>query len=418
MRSGVIARLILLGSIAILSTLFIQFYIIFQQQNTEEKNLHAKTITALTNVSKKLSTASNLNTGKTITQKESNYFIVRLDDHINVNLLEFYLKTEFANLGIYEPYEYGVYDCESDSMVYAKRIVFEAEGPKIKKPTTNLPKYNEYIYYFGVRFTDRKVNPFYSYTWASLILLISTLLFFVYSLWVILKQRTLAEMQKDFINNLTHEFKTPIAAVSISSDVLLQNDVIKENPRLKQYTQIIKNQNQLLNTQVERVLQVARMEKTNFHINPELIDTHEIIRDLVSGIEPRVKAKDGTITMNLKAVAPLVKADKIHFIHIIQNVLDNAIKYSGEQIHIEMDTYDVPGFMIIKCSDHGQGIPKEYLKKIFSRFYRVPTGNVHNVKGFGLGLHYVYQICKAHQWKIKVESKVGVGTSLYIEIPK
>ena len=160
------------------------------------------------------------------------------------------------------------------------------------------------------------------------------------------------------------------------------------------------------------------MEKTNFQINPEPIDTHEIILDLVASMQPRVKAKEGNLSTSLKAMAPVVMADKIHFIHIIQNVLDNAIKYSGENINIEMDTYDIPGFMIIKCADHGQGIPKEYIKKIFSRFYRVPTGNVHNVKGFGLGLHYVYQICKAHHWKIKVESTVGFGTSLYIEIPK
>ena len=274
-------------------------------------------------------------------------------------------------------------------------------------------------YYFGVRFIDRKVNPFYSYTWISLGLLFLTLLFFAYSLWVILKQRTLAEMQKDFINNLTHEFKTPIAAVSISSDVLLQNEIINANPRLKQYAQIIKNQNQLLNSQVERVLQVARMEKTDFHINPEPIDTHEIIMDIVSSAEPRAKSKGGEILTNLSAMAPVISADRIHFIHVIQNILDNAIKYSPENnIKVEISTYDHNNHMVIKCTDHGPGIPEKYQKKIFSRFYRVPTGNVHNVKGFGLGLNYVYQICKAHRWKIRVESKVGIGTSLYIEIPK
>lgn len=282
-----------------------------------------------------------------------------------------------------------------------------------------LPTYRDFTYYFGVRFVDRKVNPFYTYTWASLGLLLLTLIFFAYSLWIILKQRTLAEMQKDFINNLTHEFKTPIAAVMISSDVLLQNETISQNPRLKQYAQIIKNQNQLLNTQVERVLQVAQMEKTDFQINPEPVDTHQIITDLVSSMEPRIKARHGEITMDLKALAPVVKADPIHFIHITQNILDNAIKYSTDgNVKIEISTYDEADKMVIKCMDHGQGIPKEYLRKIFSRFYRVPTGNVHNVKGFGLGLHYVYQICKAHGWKIKVESKLGVGTNLYIEIPK
>jgi two-component system phosphate regulon sensor histidine kinase PhoR len=303
-------------------------------------------------------------------------------------------------------------------MVFNQSVSYE-ENESYSKKMAKLPTYRDFTYYFGVRFVDRKVNPFYTYTWASLGLLLLTLIFFAYSLWIILKQRTLAEMQKDFINNLTHEFKTPIAAVMISSDVLLQNETISQNPRLKQYAQIIKNQNQLLNTQVERVLQVAQMEKTDFQINPEPVDTHQIITDLVSSMEPRIKARHGEITMDLKALAPVVKADPIHFIHITQNILDNAIKYSTDgNVKIEISTYDEADKMVIKCMDHGQGIPKEYLRKIFSRFYRVPTGNVHNVKGFGLGLHYVYQICKAHGWKIKVESKLGVGTNLYIEIPK
>ncbi|MEP7323673.1 MAG: HAMP domain-containing sensor histidine kinase [Saprospiraceae bacterium] len=419
MRASVIARLIILGSIAILSTLVIQFFILSQQQNSEEKAFREKTITALYNVARKLAKSPNQlpPNNQLIRPLESNYFVVNINDHINVNLLEFYLKSEFSSSGLKENYEFGIYDCEKNNMVYTQSVSFE-EGASPKK-ASKLPIYKDFTYYFGVRFIDRVANPFYKYTWVSLGLLLLTLLFFAYSLWIILKQRTLAEMQKDFINNLTHEFKTPIAAVSISSDVLLQHETIKDNPRLKQYAQIIKKQNELLNTQVERVLQVARMEKTNFHINPEPIDTHEIIQDLVSSIEPRVKSKGGEITMSLNAMAPVIKADKIHFIHIIQNVLDNAIKYSDEgKMKIEISTYDVGQNMVIKCTDQGMGIPKEFQKKIFSRFYRVPTGNVHKVKGFGLGLHYVYQICKAHNWQIRIESKVGIGTSLYIQILK
>jgi two-component system, OmpR family, phosphate regulon sensor histidine kinase PhoR len=418
MRSSVIARLIILGSIAILSTLFIQFYIIHQQQRSEENDFRNKAVTALYNVARRLVKDPKQlpPTNKLIARTESNYFVVNINDQINVNLLEAFLNAEFHTIGLHENFLYGIYDCDKNNMLYGKLVSFDQSN--INKKPSRLPVYKDFTYYFVVRFVDRVANPFYAYTWASLALLLLTLLFFAYSLWVILKQRSLAEMQKDFINNLTHEFKTPIAAVGISSDVLLQNDVINEHPRLKQYAEIIKKQNQLLNTQVERVLQVARMEKTNFQINPEPIDTHEIIKDLVSSVEPRVKAKNGDIALDLQAMAPVISADKIHFIHIIQNILDNAIKYSTERIKIDLSTYDLPDKMVIKCADQGPGIPREYQKKIFSRFYRVPTGNVHNVKGFGLGLHYVYQICRAHGWKIRVESKIGVGTNLYIEIPK
>jgi two-component system phosphate regulon sensor histidine kinase PhoR len=421
MRSSIIARLIVLGSLAILTTLFIQFYFIKKQEDSETYAFREKAITALYNVARKISKSPDqISSGDLIKIKESNYFIVNIKEHINVNLLDAYLYSELLAIGLKDNYEYGIYDCDHDQMVYNKLVTFEENAKPVQKSKkSTLPTYKDYTYYFGVRFIDRKVNPFYSYTWISLGLLFLTLLFFAYSLWVILKQRTLAEMQKDFINNLTHEFKTPIAAVSISSDVLLQNEIINANPRLKQYAQIIKNQNQLLNSQVERVLQVARMEKTDFHINPEPIDTHEIIMDIVSSAEPRAKSKGGEILTNLSAMAPVISADRIHFIHVIQNILDNAIKYSPENnIKVEISTYDHNNHMVIKCTDHGPGIPEKYQKKIFSRFYRVPTGNVHNVKGFGLGLNYVYQICKAHRWKIRVESKVGIGTSLYIEIPK
>ncbi len=420
MRTSAIARLIILGSIAILSTLFIQFYIIRQQQNSEEKLFRDKAITALYNVARKLAKSPNQlpPNSQLIRPLGSNYFVVNINDHINVNLLASYLKSEFSTAGLKENYEFGIYDCEKNNMVYTQTVSFE-EGIRQGSKATKLPIYKDFTYYFGVRFIDHEANPFYAYTLVSLGLLLLTLWFFAYSLWVILKQRTLAEMQKDFINNLTHEFKTPIAAVSISSDVLLQHESIRDNPRLKQYATIIKTQNQLLNTQVEKVLQVARMEKTHFVINPEPIDTHEIIKDLSSSMEPRVKTKNGEISLSLTAMAPVIMADKIHFIHIIQNIMDNAIKYSLDgNVKVGLSTYDIPGHMVIQCTDHGMGIPKEFQKKIFSRFYRVPTGNVHNVKGFGLGLHYVYQICKAHKWKIRLESKSGVGTNLYIEIPK
>jgi two-component system phosphate regulon sensor histidine kinase PhoR len=282
----------------------------------------------------------------------------------------------------------------------------------------NLPKYDEFIYYFGVKFPSRSAYVMASMTSALLLLgvLLMTIIFFVYALYVILSQKRLSEMQKDFINNMTHEFKTPISTIKISSDVFLKEDKIREDKRLNKYALIIKEQNERLNSQVEKVLQIAKLEQESFKLHKEPLNLHDVVNTIIGSMEVKLSKKQGQIITALNASNPQVNADKFHLSNIIQNLIDNAIKYCNSEPDIHISTQEVDGKLSVIVKDNGIGIKKEYQNKVFEKFFRVPTGNVHNVKGFGLGLFYIKNICDAHGWKIQLNSEHNKGTQISIDI--
>jgi two-component system phosphate regulon sensor histidine kinase PhoR len=222
-------------------------------------------------------------------------------------------------------------------------------------------------------------------------------------------------MQKDFINNMTHEFKTPISTIKISSEVFLKSPEITENKRLLQYATIINEQNQRLNKQVEKVLQLAKIERDNFKLNKEKIDLHELLGRVLNSVRLQVEKDGGQLTAMLKADLPPIWADRLHLTNILHNLLDNAMKYCQDVPNITVVSDHGPnGKVKLSISDKGLGIAKENQQKIFDKFYRVPTGDVHNVKGFGLGLFYTKNICEAHGWKISLESEPNKGTCVTI----
>jgi len=222
-------------------------------------------------------------------------------------------------------------------------------------------------------------------------------------------------LQKDFINNMTHEFKTPISSIKIAADVLSSNPSVREDSRLKRYAAIITEQNQRLNNQVEKVLNIARLEKDNFKLNKETIDLNVTLSNIVENESLRLT--DGNIKLNFGDDKMEIFADPLHFTNVITTVLDNAIKYSPENPEIIISAELRNNLTIIKIKDNGIGIEKEKLKHIFDKFYRVSTGDVHNVKGFGLGLFYVKNICNSHGWIIDAQSEIGKGTTFIIKIP-
>jgi two-component system phosphate regulon sensor histidine kinase PhoR len=247
-------------------------------------------------------------------------------------------------------------------------------------------------------------------------LMLVAIAFFFYSMFVILKQKQLSELQKDFINNMTHEFKTPISTINISTDVLKSNPKIAEDDRMSRYTQIIKEQTQRLNNQVEKVLQIARIEREDFGLNEEEIDLHDLISQILPGIELKIEEEKGRLICDLKAEKSFIRADKLHLTNILHNLVDNAVKYSKAPPEIVFLSKNEEKNLVFSIKDNGIGIAKEHQTKIFNKFYRVPTGNVHNVKGFGLGLFYVKNICKEHGWKLSLESEIDKGTTISISM--
>jgi len=419
MRNSNIRLVILLGAIAILSIIATQSYWLIQQRSHESQSFHQTTTIALFQVAEKMAKLNHvtLPQGEIIKRITPNYYIVNYNNVIDANLLEHYLFEQFSS-SAYTEFEYAIYDCANDDMVYGNHCNL-IDPDKPTKSIGKLPKYSEFTSYFGVKFPTREENVTTSsgLTWTLGLIAFVTLSFFVYAIWVILNQRRYSEMQRDFINNMTHEFKTPLTSIQLSSDYLSKQHVIQDDDRLKRYTELIRTQYQRLNTQVEKLLNIARLESDEFKLKPERINMHMLIDEVLdskaaeAGIEGRVFNR----LFNAKNME--VVGDRTHLGNVINNLIDNAVKYSPPDKAIDIITEDDDHHLSVAIVDRGIGIAPAHQKHLFNKFYRVPSGNVHDIKGFGLGLHYVKKVLQMHKANIFVESALGKGSRFSFNIP-
>jgi two-component system phosphate regulon sensor histidine kinase PhoR len=423
MKRNTILLVIALATISIIGIFVTQMYWVRKAFDIKEKQFNQKVNIALRNVVEKLAKMNEVafNVGA-VNQVASDYFVVNVNTSIDGNSLEHFLKEEFDKINIDIDYEYGIYDCSSDKMVYGKYIN--------SQPSTNislpkdLPVFKEFTYYFVVRFPNKTMHlagQMDIWLFSSIVLLI-VIIFFSYTLFVILKQKRLSEIQRDFINNMTHEFKTPISTIALSADLISNPAILTKPNSLLNYANIIKTQNTRLKNQIEKVLQMAIMDKGKLQLQLEKINLVLLIEEVINNFNLQEKAKINLqYDKKMQDKNCIITADKVHFTNIIYNLLDNGIKYVENEpiidIYIQYLIQNYNNFVSITIKDNGIGIDKKHQKRIFEKFYRVPTGNVHNVKGFGLGLNYVKQIIKAHHWKISVESELGKGSQFTIKIP-
>lgn len=352
-----------------------------------------------------------------VDQESSNYFTVMVNGPIDSNLLGFLLKNEFDRSNITADYEFGVYDCSKQCMTGGNYI--SPTKNKIPLSLSELPALKMDGYYFGVRFPQIEANLISQmgiWGFSSVVMLV-VIFFFAYTLFVILKQRRLSEVQKDFINNMTHEFKTPLSTIAISSGVLKDPSIIQTPERLLNYATIIENETHRLKQQVERVLQMARWEKNSLNLKREPLSLHQIISESVKNNLFAVEKAGGTVQLQLNATYDVLPVDKLHLSNVLYNLIDNAVKYCQQQPVIAISTESTSQVFTLAVADNGIGISNENQTKIFHRFYRVPTGNVHDVKGFGLGLNYVKLVVEAHGGRITVQSKIGNGSIFKIVLP-
>jgi len=295
-------------------------------------------------------------------------------------------------------------------------------SPKKTKMISNFPqtpKLNNDGYYFAVQFPGVEANilsQFGIWGFSSAVMLV-VIFFFVYTLFVILKQRRLSEVQKDFINNMTHELKTPISTIAISSEVLKDPAIVHAPDRLLNYANIIHNENQRLKQHVERVLQMAQLDKEDLVLSKEELNIHDLIREASKNNSINLESRPGSIALELNAPHPMVHVDLLHFTNVIINLIDNALKYNNNTPHVMLSTKNINPYLELRVTDNGIGIAREHWQSIFHKFFRVPTGNVHDVKGFGLGLNYVKTIVESHGGKISVESTLGQGSTFIILLP-
>lgn len=276
---------------------------------------------------------------------------------------------------------------------------------------------NEHLF---IIIPDFKTQVWESLTWMVVFSALFTLIIiaaFYITVRTMLNQKKMSEIKSDFINNMTHEFKTPLATISLAVDALRNEKVINDKTKMQYFNNIIKDENKRMNKHVETILQAALMEKQEFRLNLAPAHMHELLQHIVDNFQLQLHEKNGRIDLQLNAADDVAEVDEVHFTNILSNLVDNAIKYSGENLVIKLTTHRTAKHFIIQVQDNGIGMSKETVKRIFEKFYRAHTGNLHNVKGFGLGMSYVKTIIDAHKGKIKVESTLGKGSSFTIQIP-
>ncbi|WP_028526376.1 sensor histidine kinase [Runella limosa] len=412
MSRNTIRLLIILSTLSIIGVIITQIYWVRKALDMRERQFNQRAHVALQEVANDLSKLNGVMLhNNPVEQLSSNYFLVNTNAMVDPALVEHYLKNRFQQNAIVSDFEVGIYDCASNKMFYGVALSTRNDN---KKPTqtANWLKSNKYPYYFGVRFPSQNISVISDLRgWiGSSLLVLLAVSFFGYALFVILRQRQLTEVQRDFINNMTHELQTPIATIRIAADVL-NTPAIKDQPeRLKKYTSIVKEEALRLQNQVETVLNMAKAEKNSLPLTIEWLDVHQIISSLANKYEIN-------LTLHLNASEPYIHADRLHLSNAISNLIDNAFKYTPQNPDIHLETVTQNGNLIIIVRDNGIGIAPEHHRKVFDKFYRVSTGNIHNVKGFGIGLSYVQQIVKAHRWKLDLKSELGKGSEFKIKIP-
>ncbi len=418
LRIFVALSVLLLGSVVV-----VQYFWFKQAYNLEDRDFDQRVTTALRMVSKRLlefNKNPNSQLLKPVERVTSNYYTVQVNDTINNLVLEEFIKQEFAQADIRLNFEYGIYDCTKDRIRYSSFVCF-SENCDRSDSTANyhFPVLDIHNYYFGVHFPDKKrflLGDLNNWFVSSAILLV-VMAFFVYSLMLIFKQKRLSEIQNDFINNMTHEFKTPISTISISSEVLMKPEIVNTPERLLSYAAIIRKEAARLKKNVDTVLQTANIAQKIDKLNFEEVDVHELLEDLAISCEPLFKEKNGELIVNLGATNAHIKADRLHFTNIIHNLIDNGMKYCERTPIIQITTENIGNDLIVSIKDNGIGIADRDQKQVFNKFFRVHTGDVHDVKGFGLGLYYVKEMVEGHKGKIELKSKIGEGSEFKLVVP-
>ena len=379
-----IRLLILTGLLSIGGTLVLQLLWVRQAYDLNERQFNDRVVVALTEVVEEIQwMRGDSAVVDPVVQLASNYFVANINDTLHPFLLETLLEHAFAAVNLDQPIEYGIFDCFSDSIVYGGRLgadVVVAGGPS----KAALPRFDRDGHYFGILFPEKTAGIVMSlkrWLLASILQLL-VLGAFVYAVVLVLRQKRLSEVRDDFIANMTHEFKTPIATIEAAVRLLERDEV-----------------------ELER------------------LDLVDIVRDAVGATEIFARDAEGEIRFDCKVADAPVMADRVHLTNVLCNLLDNAVRYAEKspRIAVELHSKNGPGergVWSVVVRDNGIGIPTEHLGRIFDRFFRVPTGDRHDVKGFGLGLHYVKSMVEAHGGTIRCESKPGFGSTFTVKLQK
>lgn len=428
-----LSSILLVQLLWVRKTIEIQSTSIAIQQKSDSLNLKEfseQTNLALRNVLNIISSAIEDSSDQygAIKQLNVNQFKVDIIQELDPYYLETLLKKALYNQNIHEDFTFGIYDCFTSQLTFSKLYKF-TDDSLYKLVNNNIIgldsarlKLKNDGHYFTVFFPNVQNKLPQNTVFLSPWIYISTivflvLIFFGFSLATIIKQKRLSEVITDFINNMTHELKTPIATISLSSEMIMRLGNDDDLEKAKKYAGIIFKENKRLETQVERVLNISTLDTENTTLNKKSLDFHELLDEVKDTFDFNQLVNGGKILIENNASIFTIQADPIHITNVVYNLLDNAVKYCITKPFISITTKNEQNYLVIEIKDNGIGIRKEDLKMIFDKFYRVSTGNIHDIKGFGLGLFYVKLIINEHNGSIDVKSKLGEGSAFTIKLP-
>jgi two-component system, OmpR family, phosphate regulon sensor histidine kinase PhoR len=357
--------------------------------------------------------SSHLN--ELIENPEPNLYIARITLPVNTDSLTSYLQYELEDFNVFTDCHLGIYSAVTGKHIYSGLLTTTRV---MEEKDTLVPKSSRSYDHLTLYFPNRKqyILAQMDFWILSSAILLLVLILFGGSLYYFYKQKFLNETQKDLIHNFTHEFKTPVAVISLAADVLNNPTIVEKPEKLATYAGIVKYQASYLHNQIEKLLKFAHTDSQHLHLDKEKVNIHALIQEAMDNISPLIMEKKASLKLELGATEPFINADKDYMVIVITNLIDNAIKYSRDP-RISIITKNDNGLLRISVTDNGIGIEKKLLKKIFHKFFRARSGETYAAKGFGIGLSFVKKIVNAHNGRIKVESKPGSGSSFSIELP-
>lgn len=360
---------------------------------------------------------SDLDIGKELTYYDI-VSVYPIEKRISYHDMEEALQIELKQHGLETPYEFAVFSNGLSSTIASENYSYNEKSTYTVALFPDMDNFSKHKLY--VNFPEKS-----TYLYADLLpfvlismLFIAVIMVAYYSAISQLKKlRQVSEIKNDFINNMTHEFKTPIATINLALDAIKNPKIIEDKEKIIKYAGIIKEENKRMHAQIENILRMSKLERKELDIPKEKMEIHELIEDAIARVALQIEDRNGTLSFDFNATRDTALVNPTHFTNVITNILDNAIKYSPNELKIEIETENIKDFILIKIKDYGQGISKQAQKRIFEKFYRENTGDLHNVKGHGLGLSYLKQIIEDHNGQVFVESEKGKGTTFFVKLP-
>lgn len=423
MNRRIIIFTILAMTFALVGLMVIQIYWIRNASVVKEANFRRSVNEAMTKVVLKVERLEKKK-ALTVYQYETMLNFNRhlpYTEFITKNALDSLISLELNIRGVDTRFEFGIYKPEGNEFLIEKTSNYRKElidkGYAYILFQTDIYTSPEYICIYFPHEKQFLLTELWGMLLISIILIVVIVYSFSYTVTTIFRQKRLSEMKNDFINNMTHEFKTPISTISLACEALRDADMRRSEEMAESYVSMIREENKRLAGMAEKILQTAVIDKGQLTMRREKIDVHEIIVDVIKNLRIQVEIKDGEFVRKFSAANPVIEGDRVHVTNLLYNLLDNANKYSPRRPLIRVSTENTANGLNITIEDNGIGISKAEQKKIFDKLYRVPTGNIHDVRGFGLGLSYVKAIIEEHNGKISIDSEVGRGSKFKVFLP-